>query len=73
MRYYPKNPSAATSRCPPKYKYDPIPMADYYSLYGVFASSREPKPADTPLVLTDAEQPVQPVVFLRGNPANPGP
>jgi len=24
------------------HKYDPIPMADYYSLYGVFASSMEP-------------------------------
>jgi uncharacterized protein DUF1553/uncharacterized protein DUF1549/cytochrome c len=25
------------------HKYDPIPSRDYYSLYGVFASSREPK------------------------------
>jgi hypothetical protein len=25
------------------HKYDPIPIADYYSLYGVFASSIEPK------------------------------
>ncbi|MDP6892713.1 MAG: DUF1549 and DUF1553 domain-containing protein [Verrucomicrobiota bacterium] len=25
------------------HKYDPIPAADYYSLYGVFASSHEPK------------------------------
>jgi hypothetical protein len=25
------------------HKYDPIPTKDYYSLYGVFASSREPK------------------------------
>src|SRR3954469_9379610 len=25
------------------HKYDPIPTADYYSLYGVFASSREPR------------------------------
>lgn len=25
------------------HKYDPIPTADYYSLYGVFASSSEPK------------------------------
>ena len=24
------------------HKYDPIPTADYYSLYGIFASSREP-------------------------------
>src|SRR5207248_6481288 len=30
------------------HKYDPIPTADYYSLYGVFASSIEPK--DLPLI-----------------------
>ncbi len=30
------------------HKYDPIPAKDYYSLYGVFASSREPK--DLPLI-----------------------
>jgi hypothetical protein len=30
------------------HKYDPIPTADYYSLYGVFASASEPK--DPPLI-----------------------
>lgn len=30
------------------HKYDPIPMADYYSLYGVFASSSEP--GEKPLI-----------------------
>lgn len=30
------------------HKYDPIPIKDYYSLYGVFASSEEPK--DLPLI-----------------------
>jgi hypothetical protein len=30
------------------HKYDPIPAADYYSLYGVFASSREPR--ELPLI-----------------------
>jgi hypothetical protein len=121
------------------HKFDPIPMADYYSLYGVFASSVEPKdlpllgtPEPTPeylayekelkvleqavkdfeeknkeelqkrnrkfrdelrrleskvqkhkathpgappqaMVLTDAPKPVEPVVFLRGNPNNRGP
>jgi hypothetical protein len=30
------------------HKYDPIPSRDYYSLYGVFASSMEPK--DLPLI-----------------------
>jgi mono/diheme cytochrome c family protein len=121
------------------HKFDPIPMADYYSLYGVFASSVEPKdlpllgtPDPTPeylayekelkvleqavkdyeeknkeelqkrnrkfrdelrrleskvqkhkathpgappqaMVLADAPKPVEPVVFLRGNPNNRGP
>ncbi len=32
------------------HKYDPIPAADYYSLYGVFASSHEP--AEKPLLGT---------------------
>lgn len=34
------------------HKYDPIPTADYYSLYGVFASSTEP--AERPLLTYDA-------------------
>lgn len=36
------------------HKYDPIPTRDYYSLYGVFASSFEPK---DPPVLTSTEFP----------------
>jgi cytochrome c553 len=121
------------------HKYDPIPQRDYYSLYGVFASSTEPRtlpeittPDPSPeyadyqkqlaklqqavsdfkqaharelrarnrkfrdqlrrlqkkvdqlkvthpgappraMVLEDARHPVEPVVFLRGNPRNPGP
>jgi hypothetical protein len=48
-------------------------MSDYYALYGVFASSREPKDQSRPLLMVDAEKPVEPVVFIRGNPANRGP
>jgi len=55
------------------HKYDPIPTADYYSLYGVLASSNEPKePADV-MTLADNDQPNAPYVFLRGNPGNRGP
>lgn len=46
--------SVSCARCH-DHKYDPIPTADYYSLYGVFASSHEPDelpllgdPADAP-------------------------
>ena len=42
------------------HKYDPIPMADYYSLYGVFASSHEP--GDKPF-LSDAIAPIQRAAF----------
>jgi hypothetical protein len=121
------------------HKFDPIPAKDYYSLYGVFASSTEPKdlplvgqPQETPeylafqkkvgdleaavekfkidrkkdldekkrdardqlrglqskvdafkanspaappraMVLNDMARPQEQVVFLRGNPKNPGP
>ena len=37
------------------HKFDPIPMKDYYSLYGVFASSVEPK--ELPLLATPAPTP----------------
>ena len=39
--------TVACARCH-DHKYDPIPTADYYSLYGVFASSTEPR--DLPLL-----------------------
>ncbi len=55
------------------HKYDPIPTADYYSLYGVFASSEEPGGDPSPLRLVDAASPVTPRILLRGNPGNRGP
>jgi cytochrome c553 len=64
--------TAACARCH-DHKYDPIPAADYYSLYGIFASSDEPKNEPSTLRLVDRPQPVEPVIFLRGNPANHGP
>lgn len=38
------------------HKYDPIPIADYYSLYGLFASTREP--ANLPLIGGERIKPV---------------
>ncbi|AGA26110.1 PSD1 and planctomycete cytochrome C domain-containing protein [Singulisphaera acidiphila] len=43
--------TVACARCH-DHKFDPIPTADYYSLYGVFASSNEP--ADPPLITPTA-------------------
>jgi len=54
------------------HKYDPVPMADYYSLYGVFASCQEPKDGPGPLMLVDLPKPREPRIFLRGNSRNPG-
>jgi len=70
------------------HKYDPIPTADYYSLYGIFASSREPKelPAigaiypeahsskqpQRAMSMEDLPKPVNPRIFKRGKSSNPG-
>jgi hypothetical protein len=54
------------------HKYDPIPIDDYYSLYGVFASSREPNDAPSKLRLIDSDRPRNARVFLRGNSRNQG-
>jgi cytochrome c553 len=60
------------------HKFDPIPTEDYYSLYGVLASSIEkqvplaPQSAEQAMVLEDAATPNDPHVFVRGNPGNTG-
>ncbi len=59
------------------HKYDPIPAADYYSLYGVLRSSREPKPDEAKslmaMTLTEEAKPFDPYIFLRGQQGNHGP
>ncbi|MGD9720647.1 MAG: PSD1 and planctomycete cytochrome C domain-containing protein [Pirellulales bacterium] len=62
--------TVACARCH-DHKYDPIPTADYYSLYGVLASSVEPGDGEY-MSLADAEKPLDPHVFVRGNPGNQG-
>ncbi len=54
------------------HKYDPVSIEDYYALYGVFASSREPQEESAPLLLVDTDKPYEPVVFVRGSPGNRG-
>ncbi len=64
--------TVACARCH-DHKYDPIAAADYYAMYGVFASSKEQPRDDAPIALIDAPEPYQPYVFLRGNAGNRGP
>ncbi|HEX6986283.1 MAG TPA: PSD1 and planctomycete cytochrome C domain-containing protein [Planctomycetaceae bacterium] len=46
--------TVACARCH-DHKYDPIPAADYYSLYGVFDSCDDPDSGDLPLIGTPAQ------------------
>jgi hypothetical protein len=46
--------TVACARCH-DHKYDPIPMADYYSLYGVFANCEEPQ--ELPVISKPAASP----------------
>jgi hypothetical protein len=64
--------TVACARCH-DHKYDAIPTADYYALYGVLASSTETPREDGPPMLVDAAAPVEPHIFLRGNSNAPGP
>jgi hypothetical protein len=64
--------TVACARCH-DHKFDPISAADYYAMYGVFASSEEKDRDDAPPALTDAATPYEPYVFLRGNAGNRGP
>jgi hypothetical protein len=64
--------TVACARCH-DHKYDPISAADYYAMYGVFASSEEKDREDGPPALTDAATPYEPYVFLRGNAGSRGP
>ncbi len=64
--------TVACARCH-DHKYDPISAADYYALYGVFASSQEQARDDAPPMLVDGGKLFDPYVFLRGDPGNPGP
>ncbi|MGB4740253.1 MAG: PSD1 and planctomycete cytochrome C domain-containing protein [Fuerstiella sp.] len=63
--------TVACARCH-DHKFDPIPTADYYSLYGVFDSSDEPKNEPSTLRLVDRDKPREPVIFVRGSAGNRG-
>ncbi len=54
------------------HKFDPIKMADYYSLHGVLVNSKEPGGDPSPLRMVDKEDPKPSYIFLRGQPGNRG-
>ncbi len=54
------------------HKFDPIAIKDYYSLYGVLASTNESGDDADIMVLADSDSPHNERVFVRGNAHNPG-
>ncbi len=51
------------------HKFDPIPTADYYSLFGVFKCTDEPDDAEHKwMLLADKEDAQEARIFKRGNP-----
>jgi hypothetical protein len=64
--------TVACARCH-DHKFDPVPTADYYALFGIFASTDEPDDAENQrMLLADRENPGNARIFKRGNPATPG-
>jgi hypothetical protein len=63
--------SVSCARCH-DHKFDPISMADYYSLHATLVSNKEPKDEPGPLRLIDADNIRPAVIFMRGNPGSRG-
>lgn len=69
--------TVACARCH-DHKFDPIPTQDYYSLYSVFASTKEvspeisKQPVRVAMAVEDVEKPGEGRIFKRGNPGNLG-
>lgn len=64
--------TAACARCH-DHKFDPVSMADYYSLHGAFLGSEEPGGDPSPMRMVDKGAQGGTRILLRGNPGNPGP
>ncbi|TWU42827.1 PSD1 and planctomycete cytochrome C domain-containing protein [Novipirellula artificiosorum] len=54
------------------HKFDPIPAADYYALFGILHSSRQNEDGPSPLMMTDVEKPHDSPILLRGQAGNRG-
>ncbi|MFN7795423.1 MAG: PSD1 and planctomycete cytochrome C domain-containing protein, partial [Planctomycetota bacterium] len=64
--------TAACARCH-DHKFDPVSMADYYSLHGAMLDSTEPLGDPSPMRLVDKPEQGVTKIFIRGNPGNHGP
>jgi hypothetical protein len=64
--------TAACARCH-DHKFDPVSMADYYSLHAALLGSEEPGGDPSPMRLVDKENQGPTRLLLRGSPGNPGP
>ena len=64
--------TANCARCH-DHKFDPVSMADYYSLAGAFMESDEPGGDPSPMRLVDRSEQGVTRILLRGNPGNHGP
>ncbi len=64
--------TVACARCH-DHKFDPIPTTDYYSLFGILASSKQLADGPSPLMMVDEEKVGDRPVFLRGQAGNRGP
>jgi hypothetical protein len=64
--------TASCARCH-DHKFDPVSMADYYSLAASLMESDEPGGDPSPMRLVDKPEQGPTRILLRGNPGNPGP
>jgi hypothetical protein len=64
--------TANCARCH-DHKFDPVTMADYYSLAGAFMESEEPGGDPSPMRLVDRAEQGKTHILVRGNPGNQGP
>jgi hypothetical protein len=64
--------TASCARCH-DHKFDPVSMADYYSLAAALMGSDEPGGDPSPMRLVDKPEQGATQILLRGSPGNPGP
>ncbi|GAA5510180.1 PSD1 and planctomycete cytochrome C domain-containing protein [Novipirellula caenicola] len=54
------------------HKFDPIPTADYYAMFGILNSSQHREDGKSPLMMVDIEKPHDHRILVRGQPGNQG-